>query len=272
MIFSLNWLYRQRQGAMAALVISCLCLWGCSVKYHAVQPSFSAEKTLYRLLDRRAAFQDMRGRAAITIVNQGKKQSFSANLVFDSSHRIRIEGLSFADTPYFFLVADSNRICFYVPDQQRALAGKSSSDNLFRLTGIQLEPAALIDLCSGNLPSDVSLAALTRAPLHAFGESVEIPSSDRQEWYRVWLDRKKGVMVRMEAYGADRKLFLTARFEDYQTIGGYNWPRRIECSFISSKILLKIKYKQFALNSKITDSSFQLQYPPDTRFEDIDNF
>ena len=71
-------------------------------------------------------------------------------------------------------------------------------------------------------------------------------------------------MVRMEIYGLDKKTFLAARFEDYQTIDGYNWPRRVECSFIPSKIQLKVKYKQFALNSQITDSMFQLQYPPDT--------
>jgi len=275
MIFFLNRMHKQRQGKVAALAISCLCLWGCASQYRSPQPLLSAEKVLYRLLERRSAFQDMRGRAAITIVNQGKKQSFLANLVFDSLHRIRIEGLGFADTPYFFLVADSNRICFYVPDQQRVLAGKSSSENLFRLTGIQLEPDTLVNLFSGNLPSDVSgvsPAALTRASWDTKEQSIEFPSSDGQSWYRIWMDRGKNVMVRMEIYRLDKKVILAARFEDYQKTDGYDLPRRIECSFISSKIQLKVKYKQFALNSEITDSMFHLQYPPDTRFEDIDNF
>ena len=106
----------------------------------------------------------------------------------------RIEGLGFVDTPYFFLVADSNRICFYAPDQQRVLAGKSSSDNLFRLTGIQLEPDTLVNLCSGNLPSDVSEvspAALTRASWDTKEQSIEFPSSDGQAWYRIWMDQGK---------------------------------------------------------------------------------
>ena len=141
-----------------------------------------------------------------------------------------------------------------------------------------MEPAALVNLFSANLPpgvSEASPAALKSASLNAcekaYEESVEISSSDHQEWYRVWIDREKGVMLRMEAYGQDGKLFLTARFEDYQPANGYNWPRRIECSFIPQMIQLKVKYKQFSLNTGTVESIFRLQYPPGTMIDNIDN-
>ncbi|MEW6381147.1 MAG: DUF4292 domain-containing protein [bacterium] len=260
-----------RRTAVLILCCAYLCIvWGCAGKYR--QPGgtlLPVEKSLHQLLERRSAFQDFRGRASVSITREGKKQSFSANLVFDASHRTRIEGLGFADTPYFFLVADSNRICFYAPDQQRVLCGESSGRNLYRLTGICLQPESLVELFSGNLPADVSLKTLKRGSLSGEGENIEFFSRQNQAWYRIQVDRERGVMVRMETLDADREPLFTVLFDDYQTVEGYTWPRRIECSFIPSKVHLKIRYKQFSLNSGITDSAYRLPYPSGTVIENI---
>ncbi|MEW5800875.1 MAG: DUF4292 domain-containing protein [bacterium] len=272
MNFSLKRMRRRKEERIAAIVLGCLWLWGCASRYRPLkQPSLSFETSLNRLLERRLAFQDVRGKVSISIVHQEKRQSFSAYLVFDSQNRIRIEGLGFADTPYFFLIADSDRIRLYAPDQKKVLCGEASGDTLFRLTGIQLEPAVLVNLFSGNLPSGVSSMALRHASFNTREEFVEIPSSDGEERYRIWMDQKTGLMLRMEVYRQGKEPFLSARFEDYRTIDGYSWPGRIDCSFLPSRIQLKVKYKQLALNSGITESIFHLQYPPGTMIEDIDD-
>lgn len=261
--------FKRRQGWLfVVLVLFC----GCSLKYQRQIPPhqlpLSPEKTLDQMLERRDAFQDVRGKAAITITQQGKKQRFLANLVFDSSYRFRMEGLGFGDTPYFFLVADDNdQLWFYVPDQKKIWRGKASAENLFQLTGILLEPETLVGLLSGNLPaglpaeSDVSFSAREGFIQFPFG---------RQGWYRLWMDTDRGVMVKVHIYGADKKLCLIVRFDDYEKAGSYEWPRQIECDFVSSKVQLKVKYKRLFLNSGVTESSFRLHYPSGTMIENID--
>ena len=258
------------------LLLGCLgCLYfllcGCGgLKYtKRVQPPISVERVLAQLVEHRRGFEDLRARVSVSISREGKRQSFSANLLFDSSGRIRIEGVGFADIPYFFLAADPNRICLYEPAQQRLICGESSSQNLERLVGLELQPESAVAIFSGNLPASVSFPPLRGVFFRADQDgSVEFFSDSDQTWYRLWVDRQKGVMVRMETKSADKKPLLTVRFEDYQMVDGYYWPRQIECS-LPSRVDLKIRYKQFSLNSGISDHAFHLPYPPGTVIENI---
>ena len=117
----MNHFLKQTQGIIFAYVLSWICCSGCSLKYQKkiYRPSLSTvQKTLSQLLKKKEIFQDIRGRAVISVVHEGKKKTFSANVVLDSPSRFRIEGLGFLNTPYFFLVADGKWVWFYVPDEK----------------------------------------------------------------------------------------------------------------------------------------------------------
>ena len=95
--------------------------------------------------------------------------------------------------------------------------------------------------------------------------------SDQKERYRLWIDYPQRVLVKMEVYGTDQKLFLEASFADYEVIGDYPWPKKIQCHFTSPQILFTITYKQIFINSGVTEKDFLLHYPQTTIIEKLEN-
>jgi len=264
---------KQTRGIAFAYVLSLLFCCACSLKYQQKiepKPLPSVKKTISHLLKKRDIFRDIRARATISVIRCKKKQTFSANIILDSSSRFRIEGLGFLNIPFFFLVADGKRIQYYVPEEQKIVKGGYSEDNLFQLTGIKSTVKNLITLFSGNLPYTLSSSRLKFISSDGKQQLIEL-QSDQKELYRLWIDYQQRAMVKMEVYGADQKLFLEAFFDDYKTIADYSWPRKIECNFTSSQILLKIKYKQIFVNSGVTEKDFLLQYPRTTIIENLEN-
>jgi len=266
---------KQTRWIAFAYVLSLFCCWGCGcrLKYQKKidpKPLLSVKNTVSQLLKKRDIFRDIRGRVAISVIRPGGKRTFSANVILDSYSRFRIEGLGFLNIPYFFLVADGKWIQFYVPDEHKILKGEYSEDNLFRLTGIKSTVENLVALFSGNLPYTLSSPRLKFISSNGKQQVIEL-RSDQKELYRLWIDYQQRAMVKMEVYGADQKLLLQAWFDDYETIDDYTWPKKIECNFTSSQILLKIKYKQLFVNSGVTEKDFLLQYPQTTIIENLEN-
>jgi len=264
---------KQMRGIAFAYVLSLVFCCGCSLKYQKKiepKPFPSAKKTVSHLLKKRDSFRDIRGRATISVIRRKKNQAFSANIILDSSSRFRIEGLGFLNTPFFFLVADGKCIQYYVPEEQKIVKGGYSEKNLFQLTGIKSTVQNLITLFSGNLPYTLSASTLKVISSDDKQQLIEL-QSDQKEFYRLWVDYQQRTIVKMKIYDADQKLFLEAFFDDYETIADYPWPKKIECDFTSSQILLKIKYKQILVNSGVTEKDFLLQYPQTTIIENLEN-
>ena len=256
-----------------ACVLSISGFWGCGLKYQKKTPPtslLSGKETISQLLKKRNFFHNSRSRAAITINRQGEKQTFGANIVLDTSSRFRIEGLGFLNTPFFFLIADGKWIWFYIPDEHKIVKGEYTHNALFRLTGIQSRVEDLIALFSGNLPYSLSSAKLKNISVKNNQQIIEL-QSEQKELYRLWIHSKKRALIKLEVYGANRKPLLRASFKDYKTIDDYNWPYWIECNFLPSKILLRIKYKQIFVNPGVTKTDFLLQYPKTTIIENLKN-
>ena len=262
----------QTRWIASAYVLSLFFWYGCSLKSQkpGPKPLTSVKKTVSQLLKKRDTFRDIRGRATISVIRKRKKHSFSANVILDSSSRLRIEGLGFLNVPYFFLVADGKLIQYYVPDEHKIVKGGYSEDTLFQLTGIKSTVENLIALFSGNLPYTLSSPRLKFISSNGKQQVIEL-QSEKKELYRLWIDYQKRAMVKMKVYGADQKLLLEAWFDDYETIDDYTWPKKIECNFTSSQILFKIKYKQIVINSGVTEKDFLLQYPQTTIIEKLEN-
>jgi hypothetical protein len=263
-------IYFLKPGQVIVLVCVLGCLSACGLTYRErIKPEPSSfQQELSGLFERRVAFQDMRGRAAISISRRGKKQSFLANVIFDSSYRLRMEGLGLFNIPFFFLVADGKRILFYFPEEQRVLQGESSQKNLYRMTGIRAGVEDLIALFSGNLPPDLSSPSkLNIKPVDLHQGLIEL-RSEQKEVYRLWIIH--GLIAKMEIYGADGDLQVKARFDNYEAIDDYQWPRWIECNDVASETQLTIKYKKIFLNSGIARGAFFLDYPPTLSPDDLD--
>lgn len=234
---------------------------GCSLKVKKKSPP-PLEEIINKLFTRRDNFQDIRARVKITLSKEGRKQSFLANLIFDSANRYRIEGLGFLNLPFFFLVDNGRQICLYFLEEGKLYKGKSSEENLFHLSGIKLKSQDLIAFFTGNLPYDL-ISSSKRKVISEDGKKMVVefrPSDDF--FYKVWIDKNKGVIIKIELQRADQKLHLLATFKEYRIIEGFNWPKHIECNFSESQIKLKIKYKQIFLNSSITEDIFILKNLP----------
>ena len=93
--------------------------------------------------------------------------------------------------------------------------------------------------------------------------------SEQKEVYRLWIIH--GLIAKMEIYGPDGELQVKARFDNYEVIDDYQWPGRIECTYVASETQVVIKYKKIFLNSGIARGAYLLDYPPTISPDNLDD-
>src|SRR5262249_54065542 len=116
-------------------------------------PLSSAAPVWEHLAARRRAFDNLKGLARVRLRGSLRDAILGdAVVVLQGFEAIRLEGIGPVGQPLFLLIADSQRLSFYAPQEGRLLTGAASAENLLRLFGIALTPMALQYVLMGDVP------------------------------------------------------------------------------------------------------------------------
>lgn len=229
-------------------------------------PLSSAAPVWEHLATRRQALDNLKGLARVRLrVSTRSATLDDAVVVLKGVEAIRMEGIGPVGQPLFLLIADSQQLSFYAPQEGRLLSGAASAENLFRLFGIALTPMTLQYILLGDVP----LATLpnTGAFTYRRRENLymwqgQVPSQPQS--YRIWFEPYDFHPVRFEMEDASGQPVLQVWYEEFQRSNGFMMPYRITLlqPMVGRRIVWQ--YKDIQLNTGLTPALFRMRVPMGT--------
>jgi outer membrane lipoprotein-sorting protein len=188
-----------------------------------------------------------------------------AVVVLKGVEAIRMEGIGPVGQPLFLLIADSQQLSFYAPQEGRLLSGAASAETLFRLFGIALTPMTLQYILLGDVPLATlpSTGAFTyRRRENLYMWQGQVPSQPQS--YRIWFEPYDLHPVRFEMEDASGQLVLQVWYEEFQRSNGFMMPYRITLQqpMVGRRIVWQ--YKDVQLNAGLTPALFRMRVPMGT--------
>ena len=220
------------------------------------------------------AFESLIGAGKVSINTWEEKYKFSETFVLEKPAKFRLETLGFLDQPAVFLTSNESMLTLYSKKQNICYKGVASQENLFRLSGINLEVEDAILVLSGN-------------PTRIFSTNIEwgMPLPEQQQYYlerisllqetvqRIWFDAERYVISYFEeAMLTNGEIVLKVQFNNYRAeVGNYPVPAEIliECPFDNTRV--RVEYKFFDVNQPIEQELFVFSPPQDAKIHNIDD-
>jgi len=223
----------------------------------------SAAPVWEQLALRRQRFDDLKGLASVQLQAAAQNATLDdAVVVLWHFEAIRLEGIGPIGQPLFLLIADSQHLALYAPQEGRLLTGAASADNLMRLFGIAVTPTALQYVLMGDvplttLPNTGAFAYRVRENLYLWqGQVPPQPQS-----YRIWFEPYDLHPVRFEMDDASGQLLLQVWYEEFQRFEGFMVPYRI--TLVQPAVGRRVvwQYKDVQLNTGVPPALFRMRVP-----------
>lgn len=226
----------------------------------------SAEPIWEQMAARRLAFDNLKGQARVQLhVDIRHATLDDAVVILQRFEALRFEGIGPMNQPLFLLIADTQQLSLYAPQEGRLLTGAASAENLMRLFGIALTPTALHYVLIGDVP----LAVLPRG-----GEFTYRARDNLYFWrgfmpaerqlYRIWFEPYALSPVRFEMADASGQLVLRVRYEEFQRLDALQVPYRItvEQPMLGRRVVWQ--YQEVQLNTSVPPALFRMRVPVGT--------
>lgn len=226
----------------------------------------SAEPVWEHLAARRHALDNLRGAASVRLQAATREATLDdAVVVLQRFEAIRLEGIGTVNQPLFLLIADTQQLSLYAPQEGRLLTGAASGENLMRLVGIALTPTALQYVLAGDvplttLPTTGEFAYRRRDNLYLW--KGQVPSQPLS--YRIWFEPYDLQPVRFEMDDLGGQLVLQVRYEELQRVNGFMVPYRITLDQPRVGRRVVWQYKKVEINVGVPPERFRMRVPVGT--------
>lgn len=165
--------------------------------------------------------------------------------------RVRVDSYDFFNRPVAQLVSDGTRFGLYQATGNRYYDGPATPANLMRFTAVPLEPTELLRLLLGGAPrldgAESTLATDPKANLYVVTQRL----GDETETLRI-----EPLTARVVEARRDGPRGFHARFDDFESMGSFTFPRRIRLESTTHGTTLDLRYQSPTVNTPPAADSF----------------
>jgi hypothetical protein len=248
----------EASAAKVLLAILVFLFIGCSttVKPPAPQlpvPQWESSKLIDSIGQRRQQFRSVRALARVNYAGPEGKHGFEEAVMVQRPDRLRLETLTMLGA-ILIVTANNQEIIGYHPREGVLVRGRSSKENLLRLTQIPLELEEVTALLLGLPPVEPSASWRQEGNLLIF--SVNGRTKDSLSF-----ESQLPVPTQWQRFNGAGALELTARFSDYVTTPAGLFPSRINIEAPLQNKKLEIRFQEPEFNATLPSESFTQQKP-----------
>ncbi len=232
----------------------------------------SAWEMLSSIRRRNDQISSLRTITRLTITTPEDQKNFNAILLVQRPHFIRLEAVNMFMQPMYFFVLNEDGLLWYAPADKKAVKGAADSLNIYRLLGIRLSAAELVDVLLGCIPLP---AAGNIQPELTYIEAdyrylLKFCQDTNRCSHKIWLHpyRLYGMKLVQTAESARQWQVSWGGFEQLTDI---YLPTSIKVERLDQSSRLELKYKKPVINEAIPPDKFQLKLPPDVEIVFLDN-
>ena len=246
-------------AANVLLAILAFLSFGCSTttKPPAPQlpvPQWESSKLIESIGQRRQQFRSVRALARVNYAGPEGKHGFEEAVMVQRPDRLRLETLTMLGA-ILIVTANNQEIIGYHPREGVLVRGRSSKENLLRLTQIPLELEEVTALLLGLPPVEPS--ASWRQEGNSLIFSVNGRTKDSLSF-----ESQLPVPTQWQRFNGAGALELTARFSDYVTTPAGLFPSIINIEAPLQNKKLEIRFQEPEFNATLPGESFTQQKPP----------
>jgi len=254
-----NWL----ATAVRSLILVLLLLVGCQTSVEKSPAHFAKDKIssgyiFNRLQTRANKIHSVKSFARTTFIGEKIKQSFRQTLIIEGNRSIRVDTYGLFGQAMGVFISDAGKMQFLDPAKGRVYSGSDVKNLLRKLLGTQLDFREHLRIFLGHIPN-FEFLKVEKSRLN----------SDRTEYILLAKDLKRDgevllhidtitlLPIKMTRIENGLKRYFV-QWQDYEKVGGIDWPHLITLEFPRRQETIRIKYKDPTLNGKIAPDTFQL--------------
>jgi hypothetical protein len=216
-------------------------------------PQWEASKLIESLKQRNEEFRSLRALAQVDYAGPEGRHGFQEAVIVQRPNRLRLDTLTLIGAVLIF-TANDKEIIGYHPREGVFVRGRPTAENLRRYTQLPLELPEITMLLMGLPPVDAG------TPWKQEGNTLIFSPNGRQRDVLTF-ESHEPVPTKWERFGADGKVELSARFNDYASTAGGLFPMGLLTEAPLQKKTLAIRYKEPQFNGTIPPEQFTQQIP-----------
>ena len=217
-------------------------------------PQWESGKLIESIGQRRQQFRSVRALARVNYAGPEGKHGFEEAVLVQRPDRLRLETLTLLGA-ILIVTANDQEIIGYHPREGVLVRGRSSKENLLRLTQIPLELNEITALLLGLPPVEPS------ASWRQEGNSLIFLANGRMK-DSLTFESQLPVPTQWQRFNGGGALELTARFSDYITTSAGLFPSTINIEAPLQGKKLEIRFQEPEFNATLPAESFSQQKPP----------
>ena len=218
---------------------------------------WSREELFQSLTERAERFRSLRSLASVHYQGKDGRGKFQEAIVVQRPDRLRLETLSSFGV-LLVVTANGDRVAGYDPRENFFVHGKSSKENLARLTRIPLELREIAALLMGLPP----VAAQGNWEGKQNSLRRELPGGRNEV---VTFHSKLGIPTQWERSGPNGGIEMSAHFSDFSSTPAGPFPLKISLEAPAQQKRVEIRYQEPELNVDLSPGLFVLEKPQNVR-------
>ena len=238
-------------------------LGACQNSFEKVPPHFSKETIsssyiFNRIQNRANKIYSVKSFARTTFIGKEVKQSFRQTLVMKGDRSIRVDTYGLFGQAMGVFIGTSEDMQFLEPSKGKVYSGARVKRLFKKLFGTQIDFREHLRIFVGHIPR-FEFLRIEDSRLNSHNNQYILQAKDLKRSGTVILNIDAMTLLPLEMTRIEegqKRYFV--KWEDYETIGSIDWPHLITLEFPGKNELIRIKYKDPILNSKIDPGIFKL--------------
>lgn len=216
-------------------------------------PQWESSKLIESMGQRWAQFRSVRSLARVNYAGPEGKHGFEEAVLVQRPDRLRLETLTMLGA-ILIVTANDKEIIGYHPREGVLVRGRSSKENLLRLTQIPLELDEITSLLVGLPPVESSAPWRQQGNLLIFSLNGQVKDT-------LAFDSQLPVPTRWQRFNGSGALELTANFSEYIATSAGLFPAKIDVEAPQQGKKLEIRFQEPEFNATLPAESFSQQKP-----------
>lgn len=194
----------------------------------------------------------------IVIDRHGERYPLKVALMMQRPAFLRAESIPLMGPPDFYLSIAQGELRVFLPGKGAFYTGRATPGNLSRFLSVSIPAADMVSLLMGVPPDDGEKRFSQGGEPEGGLYRVDQYLSGRKT-RSLWIDPKKGWLVRIETFADEGEVAYTAEFADHIRIGAGFLPQQLTIRQDAS-VLLTIRHTELRMIAA-DPGSFPLQIP-----------
>ncbi len=248
------------------ILISCFFFFSCSNAFERTSKSRPGRLTeepihlLSKIQNTNSNLKTFKGIGSIHFGTGAQRQKARAAWVGAMNAKLRIEILSISGQPAASLANDGKWLYLHLHQKRRFHKKHSTGSNLKAFFSIPVESQDVVDLLAGRVPIRSHHQVSIVANPSQEGYILILSKRWRGEIERIYLDKEKSRIDKIEILGNQGSIAYRVHFEGRQIVDGFVIPASLDITNTQGD-RLKIEIERFWTNVAVSPSMFVLNPP-----------